>query len=54
MLRRLSTGGFRDCKQNADQTLSKMAAPCVESSSVEKNIYIYRDSVLVKLWLQAL
>ena len=51
MLRRLLIGGFRDCKQIGSQpekALSKMAAPCVESSSVKK--YICRDAVLVKLW----
>ena len=37
-----------------EKALGKMAAPCVESSSVKKIFKIYRDAVLVKLWLQVL
>ena len=33
-----------------EKALGKMAAPCVESSSVKKILKIYRDAVLVKLW----
>ena len=37
-----------------EKALGKMAAPCVKSSSVKKILKIYRDAVLVKLWLQVL
>ena len=37
-----------------EKGLGKMAAPCVESSSVKKILKTYRDAVLVKLWLQVL